>query len=162
MVSLLQDAIRKGVLLVENMDTGVVDNLADGFAPGAFWETIEPKDEILEEGGLIVNEQQFHEPTLEDGEVMVVPKRNYDEKFDRVVFTGKAKLPVRNRNGKIIWSKEGKAKYKLVPCEETVPNIDFLQSHGIDFNSHPAVWFDAFLPKKQYDPKMISIDQITS
>ena len=69
MVSLLQDAVRKGVPLVENMETGVVDNLADGFAPGAFWERLEPKEEILEEDDLIVNEEQFHEPTLEDGEV---------------------------------------------------------------------------------------------
>ena len=36
--------------------------------------------------------------------------------------------------------------YEERPHTETLPNIDFCQKHNLDLDSHPADWFEAFLP----------------
>ena len=68
--------------LIGNMDAAVMDNLAPGFSPGAYWEEVQPSDEVLEENGLIVNEEVFHEHMVNEGEEMKVPKRNFPEQFE--------------------------------------------------------------------------------
>ena len=60
------------------------------YVPGASWEEIQQCGEVLEEKGLVVNEEVFHDLTLEDGEEMKIPKQNYANWVDQPSFTGKA------------------------------------------------------------------------
>ena len=82
--------------------------------------------------------------------------------FHSFSLIGQAKLPERNANGRIKWNKNGEASYKKVPCDETVPNIDFIKKHKLDFNSHPADWMNAFLPKHPIAGSHLSLHDITS
>ena len=73
-----------------------------------------------------------------------------------------AKLPERNARNKIKWNSNGEASYKKVPCDRTVPNIDFIKKHKLGFDSHPADWLDAFFPREKTNNCHISIHNLTS
>ena len=75
---------------------------------------------------------------------------------------GKAKLPERDARGRIKWNRHGEASYKEVPCDETVPNIDFIKNNKLSFDSHPADWLNAFLPKNPKAGCNLSIHDLTS
>ena len=47
----------------------------------------------------------------------------------------------------------------------TVPNLAYLTELGIDFESHPADWFNIFLPKnrgKHTHPKAVTLEELTA
>ena len=66
-----------------------------GFTPGAHWEELVCEGEILEEP----YKEGFRAPTVPAGELPIVRKRNYNQTFDRMPFTGQAEL---QRNGRTV------------------------------------------------------------
>ena len=157
LVERLVKAIEENVPLVENLPTEKVENLAgDGFSPGAHWELLECNGEFVEEN--IPN--NLRAPTVPLGERVLQKKRNYAQKFDRMVFTGKTLLPARYKNGALKKDKEGRFQYEEKPHEKTEPSISFIHKNKLNINSHPAEWFDAFMPRKSKDKDSFSIENL--
>ena len=145
----LKEAIEKGVPLVANLTEEKASNLAgDSFSPGAYWEFLECTGELIKE----TREEGFRAPTEPEGEKSKVTKRNYTQKFDRMVFTGKAELPRVYRNGRL------SNKYQTVPHTETQPRMAFIRKHNLCVGSHPAKWFEAFFPTKAKDKKNFTVE----
>ena len=94
-----------------------------GFPVGSTWKMLEPNEDIVE---VPFNEFEFRPPTLQPNETPTTVKRNYDENFDRPVFAG------RNKKGEVRLKGEVRSA--------------FLLDEGLDLNSHPADWADAFFP----------------
>ena len=148
----LNGALISGAPLLSDMNVDLVDNLAGGvFDPLAHWELLEPDNDCTEdemdEEELIIDGVQFRGPT-QGGNVSNVERANYTEQFDRPVFTGMAKQPVITNSGQFSRDCHGKVKYEERPHTETLPNIDFIKDNKLDLDSHPASWFQAFLPIK--------------
>ena len=138
----LKDAIEKGVPLIENMSKEKVANMAgDAFSPGAYWE------ELVCDGEHVLDQtpRGFHAPTVPAGEVPTVRKRNYKQNFDRMVFTGVTEVPKLQRNGRIA-TKKGQVIFEKKAHSKTTVNMNFIRKHNLTLNSHPALWFEAFLP----------------
>ena len=145
----LKDAVRNNAPLVSEMDRNTAENLAgDAFDPGARWVLLEPDEEIqVEEEVLEVDGVNFHGPTSDRAE-KGAKRYNYREQFDRLPFTGRAKQPKLWANGRISIDRDRKVQYEVRDHTDTIPNIDFCFEHGLDLQSHPAQWFQAFLPIK--------------
>ena len=94
---------------------------------------------------------QFQEPTVGEGEYVEgldgAVKKNYDETFDRPPFISHAKQPKFDCSGNVEVNNNGDVIYEERGHEESVPNIDFLNKHGISPTSHPADWFNVFMPR---------------
>ena len=74
LVTRLEDAIFKNVLLVENLPQEEVDNLAgDVFSPDAYWQELSSESEYVNKD--IPND--FRAPTVSLGENAAIRKRNY-------------------------------------------------------------------------------------
>ena len=59
---------------------------------------------------------------------------------------------------------DGDFLYEVTNSTGTVPNIDALHARGISFYSHPAEWFNLFLPiykKRQENPNVVTIEDFT-
>ena len=152
LVSLLTDALAKGVPLVENLTKEKAQNLAgEHFSPGAYWEELVCDGEYVEEETL----EGFRAPTVPDGEKPTVRKRQFKQLFDRMVFTGKAEVPERYANGRLKKNKDGKIHYITKPHNETTVRMAFVRKHKLKIHSHPAEWFAAFIPIKQTDNPQI-------
>ena len=145
----LKSAVRNNAQVVTEMDPNVAENLAgDTFDPGARWVLLEPdNDDEVEEEILEIDGVGFHGPTS-DGAGKGAKRYNYTEQFDRLVFNGTAKQPKIWRNGRISLDHNRKVQYEVRSHTETIPNVDFCTEHGLDLESHPAEWFEAFLPIK--------------
>ena len=108
----LKEAVEKGVKLIENLTPEMSQNMAgDSFSPGAYWKLLECDGEYLDN----VVPDGLRAPTVPDGEVPVVRKRNYKDQFDRNVFTGMAELPMRSVRGHIRRDNKGEVKYEIKP-----------------------------------------------
>jgi len=145
----LKSAVRNNAQVVTEMDPNVAENLAgDTFDPGARWVLLEPdNDGEVEEEVLEIDGVDFHGPTS-DGAGKGAKRYNYNEQFDRLVFNGTAKQPKLWRNGRIALGHNRNVQYEVRSHTETIPNVDFCTKHGLDLESHPAEWFEAFLPIK--------------
>ena len=153
----LKKAIEENVPLVDKLTKEKAANLAgDVFTPGAYWELLECSGDFVEEK----TQEGLRAPTVLQGEVLLARKRNYKEKFDRMVFTGKTYLPSRYSNGRLKQDKEGKYSYELRPHEHTEPNLSFIRQNKLDLDSHPAQWFAAFIPMKATDQNDFSIENL--
>ena len=154
----LIDAITRGVPLKVDLTSSKAENLAgDSFTPGAHWE------ELPCDGDFIVESQKegFRYPTVPTGEVSAVKKRNYSQKFDRMVFPGLAEIPVRWKNGKIARHKRtGEVQYKKQPHSETAVNMEWARKHKLDLDSHPVHWFQAFIPHKKRNDDDFCIENL--
>jgi len=137
----LNDAIVKGVPLVTTLNQNNANMAGDAFSPGAYWEELECDGEYVEEE----TPPGFHAPTVPAGEVPTVRKRNYQQHFDRMAFTGVAWVPKVLRNGRVA-TKKGKVEFSQKPHTKTTVNIDFIGNNNLHLLSHPAHWFQAFLP----------------
>ena len=85
LVSRLISAIKNNVPIVENTAKSRLENMAGkGFTPGAHWEELVCERGILEEP----YEEGFRAPTVPEGELPIVRKRNCNQTFDRMPFTG--------------------------------------------------------------------------
>jgi hypothetical protein len=120
----LKEAIEQKLPFVDNTTKTNTTNLAgDTFSPGAYWEELECKGEYVDERTL----EGFRAPTVPVGEISSVRKRNFDQKFDRMVFSGKTELPKRHKNGTIAKDKQGNTIYhKQKPHNQTEVNMDFI------------------------------------
>ena len=49
----------------------------------------------------------------------------------------------------MVKDEHGNYVYSVLPHTETLSNIDFLHSKGINTESYAADWFDIFLPMKR-------------
>ena len=135
LVSMLTDALAKGVPLVENLTKEKAENLAgDHFSPGAYWEELVCDGEYVKEETL----EGFRAPTVPDGEKPTVRKRQYKQSFDRMVFTGMAEVPERYPNGRMKNNKDGKIHYITKPHNETTVSMAFVRTHKLKLHSHPA------------------------
>ena len=131
----------------------VTRGVGDGFDVGAYWEVLEQDgDKINEEDLRDVDGVEFRAPTEPENETreQYQTKRNYSHRIDRRVFTGKATLPkfwrgrllaTNQRTKEVLYEED-------MPVEDTTPNINWCKSKGLDLDSHPVHWFDAFLPVK--------------
>jgi hypothetical protein len=89
----LRHCMKNGITVKPNLTATSGTNLAgDSFSPGAYWEPLICDGDITEEEDI---GDEFRAPTVPSGEVAVVKKRNYSQQFDRMVFAGKAELPVK-------------------------------------------------------------------
>ena len=149
LIKRLKEAIRNNVPLVSEMNAEDVQNLVgDEFDPGARQELLEPdEEEVVEEEILEVDGVTFHGPTS-DGAEKGAKRYNYGETFDRLPFTGQAKQPKKWRNGRIAVDRNDRVMYEVREHTDTIPNIDFCEEHGLNLDTHPAKWFEAFLPIK--------------
>ena len=157
----LQDRLKEGIVsnvpMVLNANNNITSavapqeqNLAgDTFDTGARWELLSADEENEVEGEVLsIDGCEFRGPTLQEGETIGVKRYNYAEEFDRDPFTGIAKQPKIWNNGRVAVDRDGNVIYEERGHINTVPNIDFCKEHDLDLTSHPAEWFQAFLPIK--------------
>jgi hypothetical protein len=116
-----------------------------GFPVGSRWELLNPSNTPAQEP---VNQFDFRAPTDDPDNIPTVVKQNYDETWDRPVFTGRSKNTTDVR----------------VKGE---PRMRFIERANLTVSSHPVDWMDAFLPvyeKKSRDPNSnpyhLSVDQL--
>ena len=91
-------------------------------------------------------------------------KKNYDVHFDRSPFIKSVLQPEINTNEKINRTSQGKYSYKESPTTDTVPNLNFIFDNGLEFDLHPADWFDPYFPRKRKEsthPKAVTLDDRT-
>ena len=74
-------------------------------------------------------------------------KMNYWEYFDYHRFIQSVYLPKFIRGGRFAKNSRGDTIYKSTLSEDTLPNIEALNTKSISLNSHPAEGFDIFMPK---------------
>ena len=142
-VKRLLESLERGDPIVQQLELEKARNLAgDHFSPGAFWELIECDGEYVND----VLPERFRSPTVPEGEVPLVKKRNYSLQFDRFPFTGTTELPKVYRNGSVAKTRDGKTVFEKKCCEETTVNMKFVRENKLDLDSHPVHWFEAFLP----------------
>ena len=151
----LIDAINKNVGIIAE---GTVEgggrkqgqcNQADPtFDVVSYWQLLKPDGDVIDEDFRIEGGDDFYAPTVPQGERVSnhVKKQNYSLQFDRPVFTGQAKLPKTNRTKKYLVRQKSTRRpvYETVPCNETVPNIDWCKKYSLDLDSHQSNWFEAF------------------
>ena len=126
--------MKNGVPLVD-LSQGKFSNLAgDSFTPGAHWEGLPCDGDVLVEKTLI----PFRAPTVPAGEVQQVRKKNYEQKFDRMVFSGKTEIPVRLRSGRL-GKASGKIQYKEQAYSNTTVDMDWARKRKLEFSSGELV-----------------------
>jgi hypothetical protein len=140
---MLRDCMTQGLPIVE-APVANADELS-GFPVGSRWELLNPSNTPAQEP---VNAFEFRAPTDDPDNMPTVVKQNYDETWDRPVFAGRS----------------GNTDNVRVQGE---PRQTFIRNSGLNVNSHPVEWMDAFLPvydKKSRDPNMtpyhLSVDQL--
>ena len=57
--------------------------------------------------------------------------------------------------------KQGLKKYDKLPIKSLIPNLKFTAKHGLDEDSHPADWLQAFIPEhmKKGDSRSVCISK---
>ena len=156
LIQRLKEAVSQKVpLLTDRPDDEVANNAGDGFDGGAFWQLLEPEGPELDESCMEVDGVIFRAPTTTELEHNSnypdrPKKRNYSATFDRSPFVSHHQLlPEKNLRGRFKKDNKGNFKYSKQTTTETIPNIEFLHSHGISLQSHPAQWFDIFFMQKR-------------
>jgi hypothetical protein len=160
----LRDAIERNLPVIKEVVTeegGGSNNqrrnnalgAGNGFDHTARWELLEQDgDEINEDRLRDAGEGiSFRAPTEpeNEGRGEYALKRNYSHQFDRAVFTATAKVPVlKGRWKQLSYDEDDNVQYENAPVEETIPNVVWCEAKGLDIGSHPAEWFNAFLPVK--------------
>ena len=156
----LKDALIKGVPLIETLSENEVEKQAgEHFSPGAHWELLKCEGEFVNEDHI---PRGFRAPTIPEGEVPLVSKRNYNQKFDRMVFSGKTELPKRYKNGGIAKDRSGNIIFEQRAHTETEVRMSFIRKHKLNEDSHPAKWFEAFLPIKKRQGSDFSMEDLLS
>ena len=156
----LKDALAKGVPLVEVLDKNQAEKQAgEHFSPGAHWELLKCEGDFVNEN---IIPRGFRAPTIPEGEVPLVRKRNYQQKFDRMVFSGKTELPKKYKNGSIAKDRSGNIIFEERAHTETEVRMDFIRKHKLNEDSHAAKWFEAFLPIKRRQGCDFSIEDLLS
>ncbi len=103
-------------------------------------------------------------PTVPTGQAEA-PKYNFNEQFDRPLFTALATVVKQNRNGRPVFDRQGRVVYEQIIREDGCANIEWLKQNKLTKDSQPSDWINALLPlkKKTGDlPCTVSIDEWTS
>ena len=67
--------------------------------------------------------------------------------------------------GRVRYGRDGRVMYKKQSSDETVPNIEAINEAGLNCQSHPATWFNLFMPRekrRQDNPDVVSVVDFTS
>ena len=116
----------------------------DGFSPLARWEMLKVDENAPAlEDELEVNGIKYRSPTVPREEFERTgsgkggqKKYNFSERFDRPVYTKEVRLPKFSNRGKLLRDKEtNEILYENKVSDETVPNMEFIDKHGLDENS---------------------------
>jgi len=145
LVARLKEAVEKGMpfqakLLIKEERSNMV---GDGFSLGAHWVELHCDGEFIDEK----NPDGYRAPTINQGGNYSVHKRNYTQKFDRMVFSGRTELPATKNKRGDLKKQDGKVVFEKRPHDRTEVKMAFVRKHKLDVDSHPALWFDAFLPR---------------
>ncbi|CAB9519576.1 unknown protein [Seminavis robusta] len=157
-VRIFGDVIRKSE---KKKDKRKNDDLSE-FAPGSYWEPLNPKEEAVEEPENTIRNARA--PTVPADEAGSVPvKHNFAETFDRPIFTGKRTVPKYHSNGKRIMQ-EGRQVNESVMREHLSLRQEFLRKNKLTQYSDPVEYANAFLPwdENLHDPKWLSISKLTT
>ena len=132
-VEKLKEVVEKKVPFCTHRNEAEMQNMAVGgiFDGNSYWKELIPHEEV-DDDGLVVDGEEFYEPTGEEGVSIRVKKRNYSNTFDRSPFTQQALMPKKDTRGIVLFC-NGKAKYEMEGIEQTTPNIEFLHKNGIFF-----------------------------
>ena len=128
---------------ISELPVANVDELL-GFLVGTRWKLLSPSSTPAQDP---VNEFNFRAPTDDPDRPTTLPKMNYDERWDRPVFTGQSKTGDVRFIGK--------------------PRSVWLKEECLTIHSHPVEWVDAFLPmykrtnrSTRATPHHLSVDQL--
>ena len=124
------------------------DDLAE-FAPGAYWKVLTPLQEPLPEPmNLHINNARAPTLPMEDINKEPRPKFNFEETFDRPIFTGTKKAIKTSASGLPVMDRQGNVVYETVMRTEGQPKDVFLKKNKLTVKSHPVEFLHAFLPLK--------------
>ena len=150
LIERLKEAVKNAVPIVQDRPPEVADNSAGkDFDPGAYWKLLEPDGEEVDESIMNVDGVNFRAPTVPEAEHNVEfdrrpKKKSYNITFDRLPFVCSVMLPIKRPNGGLKQKANGEYCYEKQSTTRTVPNLEFLFEKGINFDSHPADWFELF------------------
>lgn len=133
-----------------------------GFALEAKWVELRHHQERVAEP----NQQHpsLVGPTVPEGQAKD-PKYNFNEQFDRPLFTVLATVVKRNSKGRPVFDRQGRLMHEQVIREDGCANLDWLQKNKLTEKSQPSDWINALLPLKKKtgdSPSTVSIDEWTS
>ena len=164
-------AIDKNLELVYDIGEGEVENFAgEGFIVGAKWEIEASNDDdvCIEEGIREIGDTVFSKPTVRPAEYVEdehgVTKKKYTLNFDRPPFISSCKQPTLNWYQKPMKDRKGDYIYKDRTHTESLRDFEFLESNGINTTSHPADWYNVFMPRsksRQDKNRVTSISYLT-
>ena len=149
-----------------------MENFAgEGFSVGAKWEleTASEDDVCIDEGIREIGGKLFLEPTVRPAEYVEdehgATKTNYILNFDRPPFISLCKQPKLNIYQKTIKHRKGDYIYEDLTHTESLPILEFLESHGINTTSYPADWYNVLMPRstrRQDNNGLTSVADFTS
>ena len=131
---------------------------SDGFSPLSKWEMIEDRDNTIDlTDELEVDGVKYRAPTTPREEFERtgcgrggVGKYNLSLNVNREKFQKKARVPKTDRAGRIMKDRVTREYiYEETEIKTSVPNMEFIKKHGLDYNSLPYEWFDTFIPRKK-------------
>mmetsp|Transcript_43733 Transcript_43733/g.64212 ORF Transcript_43733/g.64212 Transcript_43733/m.64212 type:complete len:448 (-) Transcript_43733:705-2048(-) len=93
----------------------------------------------------------FRAPTVPAGETPFIKKRNYQHVFDRMAFTGVAKVPRVYKNNRVAKDKKGNVLFDKKSYTETLPKMSWVRKNKLTIDSHPCDWFEAMLNVRRKD-----------
>ena len=164
-------SVRSNDTLIENQTPEHAANMTGPtFASTAHYSMLDPDDEVIGEDDLqYTNGHQFCPPIAglpaNEETTQRSTKKNYKEEFHRPPFVKQVKFPKSNLIGRTLRDSDGKFLYEVTNSTDTVPNIDALHTRGISIDSHPAEWFNLFLPiykKRKENPNVVTIEDFTT
>ena len=129
----------------------------DGFSVNSKWEMIEEQETIDLTDELEVDGVKYRAPTTPREEFERTncggggtSKYNFSIEIPRMKFKKKAQVPKTDRLGQLSKnSSTGEYQYVEKEIIKSVPNMDFIENHGLNYDSELYKWFDAFLPRKK-------------
>jgi ribosomal protein L37AE/L43A len=139
---MLKQCVEKRMPIVQGITKDM--QVLSGFPVGSRWRELQPGGDVVLDP---VNEFAFHAPTDDPDALPRVQKQNFDEVWDRPVFSGR----------------DPKNNVRL----KGHPRAAWIRDEGLDERSHPVEWLDAFLPvyqksarSKSETPHHISSEQL--
>jgi hypothetical protein len=135
-----------------------------GFAPGAYWEQLKPKDVPVEEPLNTIRNARA--PTVPENEAGSVPvKHDFAETFDRPIFSGKKQVQKTHRNNRKMFDGDGNPLMESVQRQLIMPRQDFLQKHKLTAYSDAVEFANAFFltwKENPYHPNLLSMHTLTA
>ena len=127
----------------------------DGFDPQARWKILEPDTSVVYDDELEVAGEIFRGPSVPHDEFLRTGKRgggqrkfNFPQEFQRKEFKLTALLPKMNqRTNKATRNAEGGFIYASQETKLSVPNFEFCTRHGLNIDSKPHEFINAFIPR---------------